>query len=341
MKMKTYYLSFLLLTFTFGISHQAEAQRISKTGTAAGEFLKIPVGARSSVLSAMAANVDDPSAMFWNPAGLSNMTDPEIMLEYTDWFIDFQHSYLGGVMPLGKGTIGLHVLSFDAGEFDETTVEAGGKTGRTFRAYSISTGVSYSQRIIPEFTIGGTAKVVYERIYNSSAAALAFDFGTIYETPFDGILFGVSVTNIGSKLRMNGTNTIVRADLDESNPGIYDPDANLTTEEYNLPLTLRVGLSWDAYDNGETKATLSVDGTSPSNNFQSVSVGGEISFLDETVFLRGGLPYLGLPDKTEIFNAGIGFNYQASDDFGLKVNYGFYSYEYFSAVNKISLQIYF
>lgn len=50
------------------------------------------------------------------------------------------------------------------GEFEETTAEAQGLTGRTFNAYSVSFGVSYAQYLIPQFTIGGTAKVVYEQI---------------------------------------------------------------------------------------------------------------------------------------------------------------------------------
>ena len=89
------------------------------------------------------------------------------------------------------------------------------------------------------------------------------------------------------------------------------------------------------------RLTLSVDGNNPSNNTQSVSVGGEMLLANEQVMLRAGLPYLGQEDKIETFTTGIGVRYRTSNGLGLGFNYSYNGYDYLGDVNKLSLQIYF
>lgn len=315
--------------------------QISKVGTTAAEFLRIPVGGRASAMSAMTATIDDPSAMIWNPAGLAFVENNEVMAEYTDWFLDMKHSFIGVAIPTKNGVAGVHVVSLSMGEFDETTVEAQGKTGRTFNAYSISAGASYAHFLTEDFTLGGTLKFVYERIFNSSASTIAFDIGTIYTTPFDDLKFGVSVTNVGSKLQMDGDDLIISSDPDPNGEGNYEPDAKRATTAFNLPLMLRMGFAWDPIKTEAVRATVTLDGNAPSNNVQSFSVGGEVALLNEQVLFRAGIPYIGQDDKVEIFNAGLGFDYRLNNNLKLGISYSYHGYEYLSDINKISLQIYF
>lgn len=338
MKKLTKYVLAALIVLVTGTDASAQ---ITKVGTTAAEFLRIPVGGRASAMSAITADIDDPSAMILNPGGLANINDNQIMVEYTDWFLDLQHSFLGVAIPTGDGVVGIHVLSLSMGEFEETTVEAQGKTGRTFNAYSISTGVSYAHKLTPDFSMGGTAKFIYEKIFNSTASTIAFDLGAMYNTPVQDLTFGVSITNAGSKLQMDGNDLIIPSDPDPDGEGNYEPDAKKATDAFKLPLMLRVGFAWDAINTEQVRATLAVDGNAPSNNVQSVSVGTEIGLLNNKVLLRAGLPYLGQGDKTEVFNAGIGFDYRLNPSLKLGINYAYHSYEYLSDVNKISLQIYF
>ncbi|GAB5409326.1 MAG: hypothetical protein BalsKO_16910 [Balneolaceae bacterium] len=323
--------------FPFG---NVQAQ-LSKVGTTAAEFLKIPVGARSSAMSVHAATVNDASAMILNPAGLADVGSNEVLIEITDWYLDLTHSYLGVAIPTKKGVAGVHVLALNYGDFNETTAEAQGLTGRTFNAYSVSFGLSYAQYLLPQFTIGGTAKVVYETIAKSTASTIAFDIGTMYDTPFYGVRFGVSVTNFGAKLQMQGNDLIISSDPDETNDGNYEPDANLATDAFDLPLMLRVGLAWDAIDNKELRATLSVEGNNPTNNVQSLSIGGELGLMNDQVQVRAGLPYIGQDDATEKFNAGLGVKYKINETLKLGFNYTYHGYRYLGDVNKLSVQIFF
>ncbi|MEO1022648.1 MAG: PorV/PorQ family protein [Bacteroidota bacterium] len=335
---------FLIILFISLFVLQSEmgtAQTVSKVGTTSASFLTLPVGARSSAMAANVASVNDLSSMYWNPAGLSDVKTPQVMLEYTDWLLDFNHTFLGASIPVAKGSVGFHVLALDFGSFDETTVEANGKTGRTFNAYSISTGVTFSQYLIPEFTIGGTVKFIYERISENSASAIAFDVGTIYRTPFDDIKLGVSITNLGPEMRMMGTDNIVRYDPIEGNLGEFEPDAELSTEGFPLPLNLRVGLSWEAYNEKGNTLVLGIDGTSPNDNFQSVSFGGEFATLDGQLMFRGGVPYAGLSTTDEQFTLGFGLNYKLSSRYGMRLDYSYHAFELLSNVNKISVQLQF
>ncbi len=318
----------------------AHAQ-LSKVGTSAAEFLRIPVGARASSMAAYTANMNDASSMILNPSGLTSLGNSEVLVEITPWYLDMTHSFFGAAMPTNKGVVGVHVLSLNYGEFEETTAEAQGLTGRTFSAYSVSFGVSYARQLLPQFSIGGTAKVVHEQIAKSSASAIAFDIGTVYQTPFDDIRFGVSVTNFGSKLQMNGNDLIISSDPDESQSGNYEPDALLATQKFDLPLMLKVGLSWDAVEQENMRLTLSVDGNNPTNNTQSVSIGGELALANEQVLLRAGLPYIGQEDKIETFSSGIGVRYRTSNGLGLGFNYSYHGYDYLGDVNKLSVQIFF
>lgn len=315
--------------------------QLSKVGTTAGEFLRIPVGARASAMSAYASTVNDPSAMILNPAGLADLTNNEVLIEITDWYLDITHTYLGVAVPTKKGVAGIHVLALNYGGFEETTAEAQGLTGRTFDAYSVSFGVSYAQYLLPQFTIGGTAKVVYETIAKSSASAIAFDIGTMYDTPFYGVRLGVSITNFGSKLQMQGNDLIIRSDPDAGNDGNYEPDALLATDSFDLPLMLKVGLAWDAISKKDFRATLSVDGNNPSNNVQSLSIGGEVGLMQDQVQIRAGIPYLGQEDATERFNAGLGVKYSIKNSLKLGFNYTYHGYKYLGDVNKLSVQIFF
>lgn len=337
--MKKYLFTITILILS-GLATSTNAQ-LSKVGTSAAEFLRIPVGARASAMSAYTAIVNDPSAMILNPAGLAALDRNQALVEFTDWYLDFTHSYVGVGIPTKKGVAGIHVLAMNYGEFDETTEQAQGKTGRTFNAYSLTVGGSYSQAMNERLSIGGTLKFVYEKIENTSASGLAFDVGTLFRTPFDDIMFGVSVTNVGTKMQITGNGLITQCDLDQGSQGNAESDCNLATQSYDLPLMLKVGLAWDAYTSDDIRATLTVDGNNPSNNVQSVSVGGEISLMNDLVQIRGGLPYLGQDDRTETFNAGIGVNYQVDSTLGFGFNYAYHGYEYLGNVSKLSLQVYF
>jgi hypothetical protein len=71
----------------------------------AGEFLKVPIGARAIGMgAAFTAVADDATAPYWNPAGMIYLPYKEVIPQHAEQFGKLvNHDYLGAVMPLGGG----------------------------------------------------------------------------------------------------------------------------------------------------------------------------------------------------------------------------------------------
>ncbi len=318
------------------------AQSVSKTGTTAAKFLSIGVGAKANAMgAAYSAISNDASALYWNPSGIAGHNKFEAMFTYTKWFADINLNYFGVVIPAGEaGNIGFSVTHLDIGTMDVTTELSPEGTGETFTAASYAFGLSYAKFITVDFAVGATIKYVREDIYNSAAQGLAIDIGTIFTTPFYGIKFASSITNFGTKMQMDGDDLIVRYDPNQTTSGNNETnDAKLSTDEFEMPLRLMIGLSrqWSVME--DYKFTLAVDVNYPNDNKQWVNIGGEISLFQELVALRGGYKTLFLDDSQEGLTLGMGIKYDKLQYFGLAVDYAYQDFEYLADTHSFGISI--
>ena len=259
------------------VLNSSSAQEISKVGTTAGKFLSIPSGARGMALGgAVVATVDDPSAMYWNPAGLTRISSMEFAFDYLQWFQDLNHESIGIVIPLGvQGIIGFNVVTFGTNDMEVTTESDPEGTGEFFSAGSFAIGVAYARALTSDFSIGVNTKLIREQIWNSSASALAMDIGVTYNTPFNGTLLGFSISNFGQKLQMSGADLLLKVDPFPTNSGNNENlTATLNTDEFDLPLLMRIGVANNVINTEQMRLTLSVDGLHPKDNTESVNLGG-------------------------------------------------------------------
>ena len=84
--MKRVWIALAVLGTIAGPARAADV--FEKVGTFDGQFLKIGIGARASGMGgAFVAVADDPSAVFWNPAGLARLdTDKtSVMVNHIEW----------------------------------------------------------------------------------------------------------------------------------------------------------------------------------------------------------------------------------------------------------------
>ncbi|MGB3544154.1 PorV/PorQ family protein [Rubrivirga sp.] len=280
-----------LLALTLPASSQ------SRVGTTAGGFLEIASGARYIATGESAvATADDAGALFWNPAGITNVQGGEVQFQHTEWVAGTRLEYLAGVIEAGGGTIGAHVYLFDSGEMDVTTVEFEDGTGETFAVQDVTAGLSYARRLTDAFNIGGTVKFVSSSVYRSTATAFAADIGVQYRTPFDDVTLGFGIFNFGTEMQLAGDNTAIRTDFDPNTAGDNDGVlANLATQSWDLPLLFRIGLAYDALQTENVAVRVSSDAFFPNSNNQYVNVGAEVTLLN-MVHLRGGLANLFLDD---------------------------------------------
>lgn len=287
------------------------AAGVKKIGTAAATFLRIPVGARASGMgSSFVSIMNDPSSLYWNPSILSSMNSKALIIDHSPWLPGINFDFIGVVLPFSElGTLGVSLTILQTGEMDVTTPAAPMGTGETFTASSFALGFSYSRFLTDRFSIGGTFKYIKETIYNSSASGIAFDVGTIYITPFAGIRLGASISNFGTKMQMFGEDLNVRVDIAPNQEGNNQSIVGkLNTDEFDLPLIMRIGISGELINTENLRLTLSADGINPNDNAQSVNIGAEIGLLNEKVRFCAGYKDLFLENNETGLTFGFSLN---------------------------------
>ena len=263
----------------------------NNVATTSAAFLEIGPGARSLGMgSAYVSVANDASSLYWNPAGIVNISRPEVQTFYTPWLVETQYYYNTAVVPMGTyGNLG---FSFTAITMDEMIVRTvqdpePSEYGQKFDAGNISMGIAYAKKLTDRFSFGFQTKFIQESIWQMSAQGFAVDIGTLFITKRD-LRIGMSVSNFGGKLGMEGNNTLVDIDVDENIYGNNDRiDGNLGTAKWPLPLMFRFGISREFTFASNMKCLFAVDAIHPNNNPEYLNIGLEYSAMD-MVFLRVG-----------------------------------------------------
>ena len=335
---KTIIIALILMLTTLPVF----AQEISKTGTTAAGFLNIDVGARAVAMgSAFVTVSDDPTGIYWNPAGLANMQSTQTMFSHTTWLADITFNYAAIAVPLpGIGTVGAAATFVTMDEMERTTISQPMGTGEKFNAGSYCFAVSYARKLTDRFSIGGNIKYVNEKIYHSSASGVALDIGTLFETQFNGLKIGMSISNYGTKMQMAGRDMLIQADPDEliagNNPNI---PANLETNAFDMPLMFRVGMGMDVLKGmGKSNLILALDALHPNDDVEYINVGAEYTF-NNMVSLRGGYKTLFAEDSEEGLSVGGGLRYRIMDFSELRLDYAYQDFGMLKNVQKFTLTL--
>jgi hypothetical protein len=337
--MRTIYLGLILLLCSVGsVTAQVFKSDVSKKGTTAAPFLSISQGARAAGMgSAYVAVADDWSALYWNPAGIASLPNG-IMFDHTNWFADIGYNYVAGSISLGRlGNLGLSLTSSSMDDMKVTTVDQPEGTGEVFNVSEVAFGIAYAIRLTDNFAIGFNPKYVYERIWKMTANAFAMDVGVKYTTPFDGIVLGMSIANFGEKMHMTGESATVLYDADPTNTGNNGRiPAEISTGEWSLPLTFRVGIAYTPPLGDRHRITLAVDALHPSDDYESVNVGAEYSF-DDVVFIRSGYKSLFLKDSEESYTFGFGIKQHLVGDVSIIADYSYLKFGRLNNVQKFTI----
>jgi opacity protein-like surface antigen len=339
-KMKKYALLTLLLIAVLNL--ESRTQGVSKVGTTAAGFLAIDVGPRGTAMGGAFVSVaDDPTAMYWNPAGIAKIDGFEAAFSNTKWIADLSFNYAAAALSLGNfGSLGLSATFLTMGQLEQTTVDNPDGTGVYFDAASYALGISYARNLTDQFAIGFNGKYINERLYNESASGFALDVGALFDTHFNGLKLGMSISNYGTKMQLSGRDLTVQVDTD---PGISgnNPNINsqLQTDAYNLPLLFRVGVSMDVLKGAfDSNLILSVDALHPSDDVESVNVGGEYSF-GNLIFLRAGYKSLFNNDSQQGLNLGAGVRYNVVGSTTVYFDYSYIKFGVLGNINSFSVSL--
>ena len=289
-------------------------------------FLKLGVGARAMGLgSAYVALADDPTAIYWNPAGLGSLQRSEIQLSHIEWPGDIRYEFLTYVMPSARfgGSFAFEFGSLST-EMDETSEFEPMGTGRSFIFSDVVAGAAYARRWTDKLLIGAGAKYVREDegsdVGGPVTSSVLFDMGSIYYLGLGSVRIATSLTNFGSALRPSGNYT-----------SPYDG----TTSQYDAfdpPLMFRYGVAFEPIENDTQRLTTALEVAQPADNEQLVKAGLEWMFKN-TLALRSGY---NLRADAMKFSAGAGFSGTFGDYRGA-LDYAYTDGGPLGAVHRISL----
>jgi hypothetical protein len=277
-----------------------------RAGTASGSFLKIGLGARATGLGeAFVAVANDPSAIYWNPAGLASIQRQEVAVSHVEWPADIRFEHVAWVMPVKRfgGSLGFQfgVLST---ALDETTELQPFGTGRTFVYSDMLAGVAYARRWTDKLLVGFGAKYVREDlgkdVGNPTTSSILYDIGSIYYLGLGSVRVATSLTNFSPELKPKGEFISPGAD---GVVGTADDETRLY-DGFDAPTVFRYGVAFEPIENAVTRVTTSIEANQPADNAQSFKAGLEWAWLGRLA-LRTGYNFNADALK---FSAGAGVN---------------------------------
>lgn len=280
MKYRIFILS-VLIGF-FASSQESLAQLIpvlgsQRAGTAMAQFLKIGVGGRAVAMGeSFVAVANDASALYWNPAGITQLEKNQVIFCHTNWPVDVKHEFLGYVHRLGsQNTLGFSVIALHTDDFEETTEFQPLGTGRFVSFGDIAAGITLGRKMTDRFSVGVTVKYIDETLDVLHARNIFVDFGTFFWTGFGSSRFAVSVTNFGPNVKPSGT--IV----------FRDGSKKEDFQDFSPPTIFRIGFATELIDNESNKITTSVQLNHLNDNAENFNVGLEY-WWNSILALRGG-----------------------------------------------------
>ena len=293
-----------------------------RAGTASAEFLKIGVDARATAMGeTFVAIANDASALFWNPAGLTQFPENEIIAAHTNWLIDIKHDFVGGVYHLStEDAVGLSVTSLQTDDMPVTTELQPYGNGTYFRYGDVALGLSYSRRMTPQFSFGATVRYLQETLDVLTMRGVVIDLGTYYWTGLGTSRFSAVVTNFGSQMRPTGTVTAI------------DGSTINSFQQFSPPTIFKFGFAFDPYRDDENTITTAVQLNHPNDNSENFSLGVEYQLL-KTFFLRGGYKF-NVDEQSYSFGAGVATTVTSVH---LNVDYGYSAFGRLGGVHRLSL----
>ncbi len=176
-----------------------------KAGTSGFTFLKIQISPRAAALgNAYTGLAFGAGAVYYNPAGLVQMDNPQLEVNYMNYFQGINCGSFAFAYPRNdKETYALFGQFLTASE-DRTLADPFGELIETGEKYSMSDliiGISVSRYIINVLHLGVNIKYIQESLDENVGSALAFDIGFLHQTTNKNLKVGLVVKNLGQQIQ--------------------------------------------------------------------------------------------------------------------------------------------
>ena len=275
--MRRFWISFAVSLALIG-TVVAPPRAQAATGQAGFAFLKLGIGARPMGMgSAYVALADDPTAVYWNPAGLAGAEGAQVAIMHNEWIQDFRQEFAAVSRSFSSGTAALGISGFYTSEFEKRD-DVGNLIGH-FGFNDFAFTGAYGHRLTQNAAGGVAVKLIREMIDQETATAVAFDLGGRYRVGASGLTVAAAVQNLGG-------------------------DAKFISETFPLPMTIRGGAALSrAIPSLQGKGTLSAELRKSRGDDSRFHVGGEL-VVKEYVALRAGAKF-GYDSESLSFGLGL------------------------------------
>jgi hypothetical protein len=305
-----------------------------RSGISSYQFLKIGADARGAAMGeAVVAVSNDVSALYWNPAGLTNSTSNQAVFSHSEWLIDLQHEFFGISYSLGGNDfVGFSFTSLHTDPMAVTTEYQPTGNGNYFNFSDIAVGGTYARKMTDQFSFGITARYVRENIAELHSDAILIDIGTYYFMGLGSSRFSVVVSNFGDNVKPTGS-TLNGAGNKVS-----------SFQDFSPPTLFKLGYAFEPWKDETNRLTASIQLNHPNDNAENIRIGAEYEY-DAMFFLRAGV-------KRTIGESLFGKSVSSAEDFsfggGVKiplgitvanVDYAFSNFNELGSVHRISVML--
>jgi len=293
-----------LLILIIVVTIPAWSQQVQ--GTAGYGFPLDPAmgSARAKAMgSAFVGIADDASALWWNPAGLGQLSESQLSAHYNQWLVDTSQGSLVFATPMEKGIgLGLGINYVSLGQFENRT-SAGTVTGTTGAdEWDIVGG--YGAQALKNIWVGLSLQGHFENLAGFGIQAYSGSLGFLWVVQPE-IKLGLSLNGIG--WTSNGT---------------------------AISTALRLGGSYDVNLGRDNQILLALAGEWDDGSLGRLQFGAEDK-LFKALSLRAGYQWMSTDMRlqgTSGLQAGVGFTLQ-----GIQLDYAIQPFGDLGTANLISL----
>lgn len=233
-------------------------------GDAGALFLRVGMGARSAAMGdGYTAVAQDAAAVYWNPGAMAAVLGTNLQFTHDEYLVSARLEQVAITHETRYGTLGLSFTGMYMDEMERREDVPTAMPLGTFNVYDASVAVGFARYIVPNTSVGATAKPVYQKIDSWSASGWAFDIGIFHVSRIDGVKLAAVVGNLGAPMKF-------------------------IEEEYALPRYVKVGGSYER----ETAALrgrwlFTLDGMWVNDGDPKQHLGGEYMYR-RTIAVRAG-----------------------------------------------------
>jgi hypothetical protein len=202
---------------------------------------------------------DGAAGTLVHPAAVAGIEQGLAKMSYVAHYADTQYGSLGYAGRFHGRDMAIRVAYVNYGEFIRTD-NLGERLGM-FTAGDIGISLTMARKLRDDFKVGGTVSYLSSKIEEFTAQAVSADFGMLYYPPFENLVVGAMLSNIGTVLKSYSSGY-----------------------EESFPIVLSVGARKGL---AHAPVTLMADVLFPSDSDVTYAFGAEAN-IGDTLFLYAG-----------------------------------------------------